>query len=385
MHIGIDASRATTSQPTGTEHYSWRLINGLLRLSGGHRYRLYMREHPPIGHFLDAPHAEQVIMPFPRLWTHIRLSAEMLHDPPDVLFVPAHVLPLIHPRCSVVTVMDLGYRYYPETHPWRDRLYLDWSTRWNVCQARHVIAISRATRDDLLRHYGADPAKITVVYPGIDEEIVREQEPARIEEIRSYYGLPESYLLYIGTLHPRKNLSRLIRAFGRMLGEWLPEAGEPPMLVLAGKKGWLYAQIFAEVRALGLESQVTFPGYIPQSHLLPLLSGAAAFVFPSLFEGFGFPILEAMACQVPVVTSQASCLPEVVGDAALLVDPHDEAALAHAMMQVTTNAALRADLIERGIRRAQEFTWERCARETLTILEKVGKGSIRFDKNMCLS
>jgi len=373
MEIGIDASRATTPQPTGTEHYSWRLINGLLRLSDGHRYRLYMRERPAVGHFLDVSHAEHVVMPFGRLWTHARLSAEMLLHPPDVLFVPAHVLPLIHPRRSVVTVMDLGYRYYPETHPWQDRLYLDWSTRRNAHQARQVITISGATRDDLIRHYGTDPAKITVVYPGVDEEIVREEEPDRIGEVRSHYGLTDSYLLYIGTLHPRKNLVRLIRAFGRMLSEWPSEAGESPMLVLAGKKGWLYDQIFAEAHALGLENRVIFPGYIPQAHLLPLLSGAGAFVFPSLFEGFGFPILEAMACHVPVVTSRASCLPEVAGDAALLVDSHDEADLARAMTRITTDPALRAALVERGIRRAQEFTWERCARETLAVLERAGE------------
>lgn len=373
MYIGIDASRATASQPTGTEHYSWRLINALLRLSGGHRYRLYMRERPAAGHFFDTPAAEHVVMAFPRLWTHFRLSAEMMFHPPDVLFVPAHVLPIIHPR-SVVTVMDLGHLHYPEAYRRRDRLYLDWSTRWNVRQADHLIAISQATRNDLIRHCVADSAKITVVYPGIDDAAFVSQGMGHIQEVKAKYGLPDSYLLYIGILHPRKNLVRLIRAFGQMLGAWPMEAGEPPSLVLAGKKGWLYDQIFDEVSALGLEGRVIFTDYVPQSHLLPLLSGAKAFVFPSLFEGFGFPILEAMACGVPVVTSRASCLPEVAGDAALLVDPYNETELAHAMMKALTESALRANLIERGLRRAREFTWERCAAETLAVLEQVGKG-----------
>jgi glycosyltransferase involved in cell wall biosynthesis len=370
MNVGIDASRAAMSQPTGTEHYSWRLINALLRLPHKNRYRLYLRERPPDGHFFDAPHAEQVVMPFPRLWTHVRLSAEVLFRPPDVLFVPAHVLPLVHPRNSVVTVMDLGHRHYPEAHPWRDRLYLEWSTRRNAHRASRIIAISGATRDDLIRSYGTDPAKITVIYPGIDEEIAREEDPGRLSEVRTCYGLPDSYLLYIGTLHPRKNLVRVIHAFGRMLSEWPPESGLPPALVLAGKKGWHYDRIFAEARDLGLENHVIFLGYVPQDFLLPLLSGARAFVFPSLFEGFGFPVLEAMACQVPVVTSRASCLPEVAGDAALLVDPHDEAALARAMTRVSVDSDLRSVLIERGIRRVREFTWERCAGETMAVLEK---------------
>lgn len=373
LHIGIDASRATVSEPTGTEHYSWRLINALLRSSGGHRYRLYMRERPPVGLFLDTPEVEHVVMPFPRLWTHIRLSAEMLFRAPDVLFVPAHVLPIIHPR-TVVTVMDLGHLYYPETYPWKARLYLDWSTRWNVRQADHIIAISQATRDDLIQRCSADPAKITVVYPGIDDAAFMPQEASHIQEVRAQYGLSDRYLLYIGTLHPRKNLVRLIRAFGQMLGAWPMEAGEPPLLVLVGKKGWLYDQIFNEVSRLGLSNQVVFVGYVPRLHLLPLLAGAQAFVFPSLFEGFGFPILEAMACGVPVVTSQASCLPEVAGDAALLVAPYDEAKWASAMIKALTEPALRTTLIERGLRRAREFTWERCAAETLAVLEQVGKG-----------
>jgi len=329
---------------------------------------LYMRTRPAAGHFRDVPHAERVVIPFPRLWTHVRLSAEMMTHQPDVLFIPAQVLPLIHPRRSVVTVMDLGYKYYPQAHPWKDRLHLDRSTRWNARQARHIITISGATRDDLLRHYGTNPNKITVVYPGVDEEIFRVDDPARTREVKSRYGLPDKYCLYVGTLHPRKNLARLVRAFGRMLGEWSASSGDPPGLVLAGKKGWLYDDIFAEVRALGLENQVIFPGYVSQDHLSALMSGAEVFVFPSLFEGFGFPILEAMACGVPVVTSRASCLPEVAGDAALLIDPHDEADLAQAILVTMTDDALRSDLIERGSRRVASF--DRSARETLAVLEE---------------
>lgn len=371
MLIGIDASRATSPEPTGSEHYSWRLINGLLSIPGEHRHRLYMRDRPPAGHFRDAPGVEQVVIPFPRLWTHLRLSAEMMARPPDVLFVPAHVLPLAHPRRSVVTVMDLGYLAYPEAHRWADRVYLDQSTRWNVRQARHIIAISGATRDDIVAHYGTDPARITVIYPGVNEEVVRVEDAGHIQSVRLRYGLPATYLLYVGTLHPRKNLARLVRAFGTVLKTWPPTAGEPPSLVLAGKKGWLCDEIFREVRTLELEGQVIFPGYIPQGDLPALMSGARAFVYPSFFEGFGFPILEAMACGTPVVCSRASCLPEVAGDAAWLIDPRDEADLARGMERVVSDETLRAELVERGRRRVAGFTWARCARETLAVLERV--------------
>ena len=372
MHIGIDASRATVAKPTGTEHYAWRIINELLRRSNADRFSLYLRDDPPAGCFVAGPQVEQVVIPFPRLWTHLRLSVEMLVRAPDVLFVPAHVLPLIHPRRSVVTVMDLGYRYYPETHPWRDRLYLDWSTRWNARKAHAIITISAATRNDLIGHYGTDPEKITVVHPGIDETIRREEDPARIRQVAARYDLPGHYLLYIGTLHPRKNLVRLVRAYGHMLSAWLPTFGNPPGLVLAGKKGWLYDEIFAEIRSLGLESRVTFTGYVPQEDLIPLLSGADLFVFPSLFEGFGFPILEAMACCVPVITSNVSSLPEVAGDAALLVDPHDESGLARAITQALTDDALRTNLTVRGLERVASFTWTRCGSETMAVLQRAG-------------
>jgi glycosyltransferase involved in cell wall biosynthesis len=374
MLIGIDASRAMSPEPTGTEHYSWWLINGLLSIPGEHRHRLYMRDRPPAGHFHAAPGVEQVVMPFPRLWTHLRLSAEMIARPPDVLFVPAHVLPLAHPRRSVVTVMDLGYLAYPEAHRWADRVYLDQSTRWNVRQARHIIAISGATRDDIVAHYGTDPAKITVIYPGVNEEVVRVEDAGHIQSVRLRYSLPATYLLYVGTLHPRKNLARLVRAFGTVLKTWPSTAGEPSSLVLAGKKGWLYDEIFREVRTLGLEGRVFFPGYVPQGDLPALMSGARAFVYPSFFEGFGFPILEAMACGTPVVCSRASCLPEVAGDAAWLIDPRDEADLARGMERVLSDETLRAELVERGRRRVAGFTWERCARETLAVLERVRAG-----------
>jgi glycosyltransferase involved in cell wall biosynthesis len=309
-----------------------------------------------------------VVMPFPRLWTHLRLSFEMVVRPPDVLFVPAHVLPLIHPRRSVVTVMDLGYLYYPQTYRRLSRLHLDGSTRWNARRARRLVAISGATRDDLVSCYGVDPAKVTVVYPGV-EGMGRVGDAEELRGVQARHGLPPFYLLYVGTLHPRKNLVRLVRAFGLLLGSWPSTAGVPPALVLGGKKGWLYDEIFAEVRRLGLEGRVLFPGYVPQVDLPALISGASAFVFPSLFEGFGFPILEAMACDVPVVCSRASCLPEVAGDAALLVDPQDEADLAGAMARVLHDEALRTALVARGRNRAAWFTWERCARETLAVLE----------------
>jgi glycosyltransferase involved in cell wall biosynthesis len=354
----------------------------------------------------------------------------MLIRPPDVLFVPAHVLPLIHPRRSVITVHDLGYLYFPQAHRPADRLYLDRSTRWNARRATAVLADSAATKADLVRAYGVNPAKVHVVYLGRDESLARVRDPAVLAEVRSRYSITGCYLLYVGTLQPRKNLGRVIEAFARLVsalqpfngtsaslrrergstelaevsgersveplracpersegagfwGERHPQDWGPGglQLVLAGKKGWLYDDLFAQVGRLGLAGRVLFPGYIADSDLPALLSGALAFVFPSLYEGFGLPVLEAGACGVPVITSNTSSLPEVAGDpsagseqaAALLVDPHNVDAIAEAMYRLVTDEALRADLTRRGLENVKRFSWEKCARETLAVLEEVGR------------
>lgn len=368
MLIGIDASRAVTAQRTGTETYSLHLIRALLNLGSGHRFRLYINGRAN----LSSPYTEVEIrsIPFPRLWTHLRLSAEMALRPPDVLFVPAHVIPLLHPAASVVTVHDLGYLHYPQSHRTWDRRYLDWSTRWSAQQAAAVLVDSAATGRDLAQAYGISAAKIHVVYLGRDESLRRVEDLDLVARTRARYNLGERYLLYVGTLQPRKNLVRVVEAFARVISQLdLSDV----RLVLAGKKGWSYDALFARVSQLGLDDRVVFPGYVADEDLPALLSGAIAFVYPSLYEGFGIPVLEAGACGVPVITSNTSSLPEVAGDAAILVDPHDVDAIADAMSRIIADEALRAELARRGLENVERFSWEKCARETLAVLEQVAK------------
>ena len=367
MLIGIDASRAALQERTGTENYSLNLIRHLLALENDHRYRLYFNRPPTAELFPMTADLELRVMPFPRLWTHVRLSWEMARQPPDVLFVPAHVLPLVHPRSSVVTVHDLGYLYYPGAHPLLDRLYLDLSTRYNARAASRVIAVSQATKDDLVEHCGIEPDKITVVYSGCDETMQPVEDEATIEKVKARYGIRGDYVLYVGTLQPRKNLGRLLEAYAMVRKQ--TKRGERPCLVIAGRKGWLYDQITQHVERLGLESEVILPGYVPQDDLPTLLSGARLFVFPSLYEGFGLPVLEAMACGTPVLCSNVSSLPEVAGRAALLIDPLDVASMAEAMNRLLQDEGLRARLVERGLRQVRQFSWDRCARQTLVLIE----------------
>ncbi len=369
MRIGIDASRAAAAQRTGTEAYSLHLIRAMIQTAPEQLFRLYFNRPPERGTF-DALNVQQRVISFPRLWTHLRLAAEMWQHPPDVLFVPAHVLPLIHPRRSVVTVHDLGYRYFPQAHPRRQRLYLDGATRWNVRAASCVLADSQATKDDIARFYGTDPGKVVVAYPGRDESLRRVEDPAVVEAVKRRYGIEGQYILYIGTLQPRKNLRRLIEAFSNFKSQsssfhFLPSTFH---LVLAGKRGWLYDDLFAQVKRSGLEGQVIFPGYIADQDKAALISGAAVMAFPSLYEGFGFPALEAFQCGAPLVCSNMSSLPEITGQAALVVDPLSVDDIAAALKRVVTREDLRNDLVERGYEQARRFSWGACARIALDVL-----------------
>jgi glycosyltransferase involved in cell wall biosynthesis len=327
-----------------------------------HRWRLYAPGPPP-GDLLPLPlHWEWRTIPFPRLWTHLRLSWAMARDRPDVLFVPAHVVPIIHPRATVVTIHDLGYRRFPEAHTASSRRYLDWSTRWSVRAARQVIAVSGATRDDLVTMLDTPEAKITVVHHGVRPTARPSEDAVRATLAR--LGVSHPYMLFLGTIQPRKNLRRLIRAFRQVV-----DAGLPQTLVIAGQMGWLAPPIRAEVAASGLTERVHFAGYVADGDLPALYTGADAFALLSLSEGFGMPALEALAYGVPVVASDTTSLPEIVGEAGLLVNPLDEAAIGAALVGALADRTLRARLIAAGPERAAQFSWERCARETLAVLE----------------
>jgi glycosyltransferase involved in cell wall biosynthesis len=376
MEIGIDASRLAVAQRTGTENYAFEIIRGLAETlaqsATPHRLTLYFNRPPAetVLASLGLPTSAKLrIIPFPRLWTHLRLSREMLLHRPGVLFVPAHVLPPIHPARSVVTIHDLGYLYYPQAHPARSRRYLDLSTRYSATLARRVIAISQATRNDLIRHYDVKPAKIEVIYHGYDRQrFFPQTDEAAKTSARERYGIkPGRFLFYVGTIQPRKNLYRLLEAWAGLAAE--PEFGDL-QLVLAGKPGWLSQPIMdraAELQAR-FPGRLNLPGYVDEADLPALLSAAEAFVFPSLYEGFGMPVLEALACGCPVVCSNASSLPEVAGEAALYHHPLDTLALQAQLRRLLTQPGLRNELILKGLNQAARFSWETAAQQTLQVL-----------------
>jgi glycosyltransferase involved in cell wall biosynthesis len=388
MLIGIDASRALRAQATGTERYAQEMIRALLALpeARAHRWRLYVHEPAEPSAFLPAagaaPAADLCRLPWRRAWTHRALAREVLRRPPDVLFVPAHVIPFVLPARrlppSVVTVHDLGYRAFPQAHPLGQRLYLDWSTRWSVHAAERVIAVSEATQRDLARAYGTAAPKVAVVHEAAAP--VPPAAPGEIVAAQARYGLARPYALYVGTLQPRKNLVRLLDAYARLHMADSGRADPGFDLVLAGAPGWLSVPILdaaARLQRAGLAGRIHLPGYVPDGDLAALLRGARLFCYPSLYEGFGLPILEAQSAGVPVVTARNSSLPEVAGDAALLVDPEDVDALAAAMLRLSRNEDLREALIRAGHANVARFSWAKAARETLAVLEEAAKDRTR--------
>ena len=365
MIIGVDASRAVTGQRTGTEAYAYFLIQSLtpLAIHKGYQLRLYFNQSPSPGLFPQHDLVEQVVIPWPRLWTHFRLAWELQQRPPDIFFTPAHVIPFTYRGLAVATVHDLGYHHFPEVHPRRQLWYLRWSTRHNGRRSQRVIADSQATKNDLVRFDGIDPAKIEVVYPGIDPTLQPVKSVGRLTAVQQKYQITPPYLLFLSTLQPRKNLVRLIRAYSA--------ANLPHQLVLAGKTGWLAQPILDTLASLpsSLSSQIILPGFIDEADKAPLLSGATAVLYPSLYEGFGFPALEAQVCGTAVVCANTSSLPEIVGDSALLVDPLNTAALTTAMQRISSEEIYRAELIQKGFENVKRFNWEKTAAQVLAVLE----------------
>lgn len=359
--VGIDASRALTDAPTGTEYYSRALIDAMLRLNSDVAFILYTNKSPRPDFFPPTGNFQVRTIPLARLWTHLRLSYEMMARAPNALFVPAHVLPPIHPRNSIVTIHDLGYKFFPDAHPFLQRAYLDMTTRWNGRAARVVVADSGATRDDLVKLYGVPTEKIRVVYPAYNAEVFQPVRDANeSERVRARYGLAKPYVVSVGTIQPRKNYARLIEAVAALPREIT--------LVIAGKKGWLYDSILARARELGMEGRVRFLDYVPMGDLPALYAGATLAVLPSLYEGFGFPALEAQACGTALVCSNGSSLPEVAGEGAIYFDARSAAEMTRAMARALGDEALRAERIAKGYANVKRFSWERAARAVLEIV-----------------
>jgi len=365
VRIAVDINDLRRPQ-SGIGRYICGLLRGFSSLSGDYEYVLLHKDHLQV-----MPEVANGRFRFERMpgrsetwWGQVTLPRQAQALNAAVLLCPAVRAPVWHRVPVVLTVHDVIFAVHPEYFTLFDRTYMGLLLRAALPRCDHIIAVSAATRDDLSARFGVPQSRIRVIYHGIETRFhPRDPAAARAELRAAGIVLPERMVLFVGTLEPRKNVVRLVRAMQR-----LREQGAPHVLVVAGKAGWLAEPTLRALQQGAEKEQVRYLGHVPD-HVLPHLYAAADVVaYPSLYEGFGFPVLEAMACGIPVVASRAPGVSEVAGDCCLLVDPFDEDALADALHRAIADEELRAHLRAAGLGRARAFRWEEAARQTVAVL-----------------
>lgn len=356
MIIGINSLAAFQKPRTGVEEYVYQLIKHLARLKQAqkHRFLLYHQFGQDLDFKLPLNFSfKKLNWPLP-MWTQLRLASEMLVSKPEVLFIPVHVLPQIHPQNSVVTIQGLEYEHYPAVYSQSRRRYLRFVTKNALKKARKIIVASKSTRDDLISLYGANSEKIEVVYHGFRKPKVENQ--IKDQDFK--------YILYLGRIEFKKNIEGLVEAFNLLKQKHKIEH----KLVLAGGPGYGYHDLKLKIRSLQFGQDIIEKGYVSEKEKWQLLKNADLLAFISFYEGFGFPILEAQSMGCPIITSNISSMPEVAGTGAFLVKPQNIEESAKAMYEVIINNQLRKELIVKGFVNIKRFSWKKCALKTLKLL-----------------
>jgi glycosyltransferase involved in cell wall biosynthesis len=390
MRIGIDYTSAAT-QGAGIGRYTRELLRALLALPSDNRYSFFYASRKridesslqsPTSNFHHLPVHDKWLM---RVWHRLRMPipVELIIGKVDLFHSPDFTLPPTLPGVpTLLTVHDLSFIRDPDSAWPSLRVFLNKAVPRSVKRATHVLADSQATKNDLVELFGTPAEKITVLYSGVEARFAPVRDRAEIDRVCAKYQLPRPFILSVGTLQPRKNYARLIEAFGQFVAahtSTAPLRGSAQYaacdydLVITGGRGWLYESIFEQVKRSGLEGRVHFPGFVDEADLPTLYSAADLFAYVSLYEGFGLPLLEAMACGAPVVGSNTSSLPEVLGDAGWQVDPRSVDDIAQALTRMMSTPELRQRSIGLGLERAQLFTWDKAARELLAIYEQVAQ------------
>lgn len=388
MRIGVDIRGLLTGQRSGIEQYTLKVLERLLPLDPHNTYVLFyvayrdmdtrfadlLQEAP----WLKQPNVEVRTLKwinFPlllhALWKPLDWpKADLICGGLDVMWQPSPRLLPVSRRCqTVITFHDLVFELFPQFYTWQSRLW-QWQMSYSYLarMAQRLIAVSQSTQDDLVKLYEVDPAKISVIYEGVDPAYFVAPDPSWLADLRQRFSVEDDYLYYVGSLEPRKNILAAIRGLG-----YLKQQGFVKIkLVISGGKSWLNEAIFAEIEKLSLKEAVVFTGFVTEAEKIAWLRGAKAFIFPSFYEGFGLPVLEAMAAGCPVITSKVSSLPEVAGAAAILVDPANQTEINHSLLKLVTDTNWAQELSTKGMMRARQFTWEQTARSTLKVLTHGG-------------
>ncbi len=367
MLIGLEAS-ALHGRKSGVGYYTENLLAGVMKLAPQHDYVLFsnrkMDDTKRLAH-------ERVYggrhFPVRAAWMQAVLPGTLRHVQPDLCHFTNYLAPVAVSCPYVVTMYDMTLYIMPRYHRFK-KLLLDRTLIPLVARrAGAIVTISESAKADIVRHLRVPAKKVKVVPGAVSPAFAPVTDPEKLEAVRTRYGLCGPFILYVGTIEPRKNLVRLMQAFDQ-----LKKRGLPHKLAIVGQPGWQCAPIFAEVERLGLKRDIVFTGYVPFEDIPALYSAAESMAFPSLYEGFGLPVVESMACGTPVVTSNSSSLSEVADEAALLVDPLSVDQIADALHRLHKDEPLREELSRLGRERAAQFTWEASARAALQVYDEVG-------------
>jgi glycosyltransferase involved in cell wall biosynthesis len=370
MRIGIDAT-ALPPQPVGAGNYIIQLIRALAAQESDHDFVVFAQPRGqdmialPEGSPVERVTVEERSPGSRLIWEQVQFPKLIRVSGVELLHSTHYTRPTWLACKSVVTFHDMTFFLYPELHTWARRFYFPKMMRMSASRADELITVSDSTRDDIVRLLGIDPKKITTTHLGVNPGYKPIDDQNKKRSVIEKYALPEKFILFVGLVEPRKNLPVLIDAFKRLIDEEFNFK-----LILVGRFGWMYEKVFDQVKELGLENMVQFLGYVPQEDLPVVYNLARLFVYPTIYEGFGLPVLEAMACGIPVITSDVSSLPEIVGEAGILTPVNDSDALFEAIVQGLTDSDLRQELIHKGPRRAANFSWAKTAQLTLQVYQR---------------
>jgi glycosyltransferase involved in cell wall biosynthesis len=375
MRIAFDGTTLTPGR-TGVGYYAEHLLQHLAREVANTGDEIVVVSNKPIDTQAPLPPHVRVHdghrFPIRIGWMQMRAARALEALRPDVAHFTNGMIPIGSPVATVVTVHDMSLRLYPRCHPLRRLLLNRPLMHLAIRQASSIVTVSHSARRDLLRLHGVAADRVSVVHEAASPVFRPLSDRARLDDIRARYGLPPRFILYVGAIEPRKNLTRLMTAFAQAR-----RAGIPHHLVCAGPYGWASRDLAGRIERLGIARAVHFTGYVPFDHLPAIYNLGDFFVFPSLYEGFGLPVVEAMACGIPVLTSNTSSLGEIAGDAAETIDPIDTDAMAAAILRLATDPDLRRDRAERGLRRARSFSWEQSAKEMLAVYHRAAGVTVK--------
>jgi len=373
LHIAIDA-HSVGARLAGNESYAINLIEALAQIDSVNQYTLFVTKREAVDRFSGRwPNFQvsQTLPHTPLVRIPLTLSAALRRNPVDVLHVQFTAPPWA-PCPLVVSIHDLSFEHLPLTFKRRSRMQLRFTVRSSARRAAQILALSESARQDIIETYGISPERVTMIPLAAPAHFAPVTDEKELQRVRHTYGIAGDYILSVGSIQPRKNLTRLVRAFTSL--RRARSGVKLPKLVLVGKKGWLYDETLRVIAESGIGNEILLTGYVSEADLPALYSGAICFVYASYFEGFGLPPLEAMKCGTPVIVGNQTSLPEVVGDAGLLVNPFDEGEMTAALAQLIDNPDLRNQLRVKGLNRAGQFSWQDTARRTLEVYKQVAGG-----------